>query len=279
MIELPETYVLAEQINETLAGKVIKNAIANASPHKFAWYTGDPSLYHLLLNGKTVTAAYPGTKYTSGGCVEIECDDMLLIITTPIKYHAQGDKLPPKHQLWLEFEDGSSLTCTIQMWGSMFCYKSDENGLPDEYKVNKSPTPLQDSFDKVYFDKLLSGVKKNMSAKAFLATEQRIPGLGNGCVQDILFNAKIHPKTKLDKLSDNELDMLFHSVKETLLKMTKQGGRDTEKDLFGKNGGYKTILSAKTVAYQCIACGSAIVREAYLGGNIYFCPTCQPFIK
>jgi len=27
---------------------------------------------------------------------------------------------------------------------------------------------------------------------------------------------------------------------------------------------------------SCPVCGAAIVRQAYLGGNVYFCPVCQP---
>ncbi|MCQ4762422.1 hypothetical protein NE555_17590, partial [Alistipes onderdonkii] len=41
-------------------------------------------------------------------------------------------------------------------------------------------SPLGDGFDAAYFDRLVAGAKPNLSAKAFLATEQRIPGLGNG---------------------------------------------------------------------------------------------------
>ena len=26
----------------------------------------------------------------------------------------------------------------------------------------------------------------------------------------------------------------------------------------------------------CPACGGSIIREAYMGGNVYFCPNCQP---
>ena len=132
------------------------------------------------------------------------------------------------------------------------------------------------AFDKKYFDDLLGGVKPTLSVKAFLATEQRIPGLGNGVLQDILWNANIHPKRKLQTLEKKENEKLFKSVKSTLLKMRKQGGRDTERDLFGKNGGYKTILSANTIKDPCPACGSALIREAYMGGNIYYCPKCQP---
>ena len=278
MIELPESYVLAEQINQTLIGKTIMNATANAHPHAFALYNGDAGTYHSMLTGKKVTGANPGTGYTCGGNTEILCEDILLVISTPIKYHAAGDKLPSKHQLLIEFDDFSHMSCTVQMWGAMLCYKIDENGIPymqDGYKINKCPDPMTNAFDETYFDSLWRGVKQTISAKAFLATEQRIPGLGNGVLQDILFNSRIHPKRKLQTLTGNEQETLFHSVKSTLLAMRIQGGRDTERDLFGCKGGYKTILSANTLKSPCPVCGGGLVREAYLGGNIYFCPVCQ----
>jgi formamidopyrimidine-DNA glycosylase len=115
-----------------------------------------------------------------------------------------------------------------------------------------------------------------MSVKAFLATEQRIPGFGNGVLHDVLFNARVHPKRKLETLTDKDMDTLFNSVKSTLNEMRDGGGRDTEKDLFGKPGGYRTVLSNKTLAYPCMVCGEGLKREAYLGGNIYFCTGCQP---
>ncbi|MCL2059396.1 MAG: hypothetical protein FWH01_10130 [Oscillospiraceae bacterium] len=108
-----------------------------------------------------------------------------------------------------------------------------------------------------------------------LATEQRIPGLGNGVLQDILFNARIHPKRKAEALSDTERETLYHATVSTLKEMRDGGGRDTEKDLFGKEGGYQTFLSSKTLAYPCRVCSSGLKREAFLGGNIYFCPVCQ----
>jgi formamidopyrimidine-DNA glycosylase len=111
--------------------------------------------------------------------------------------------------------------------------------------------------------------------KALLATEQRIPGLGNGVLQDILFNAGIHPKCKKSGLTDCNKDELFRSLKNTLRSMTDEGGRDTEKDFFGKNGGYKTILSKNTVNSPCPKCGEKILKEAYLGGAVYYCPVCQ----
>ena len=114
-----------------------------------------------------------------------------------------------------------------------------------------------------------------MSAKAFLATEQRIPGLGNGVLQDILHKARIHPKRKVETLTDGEREPLFHSVKSTLKEMTAQGGRDTTRDLFSKPGGYRTRLSQITVDKPCPVCGGMIVKQPYMGGSIYFCDGCQ----
>ena len=69
--------------------------------------------------------------------------------------------------------------------------------------------------------------------------------------------------------------MVFDSVKRVLAEMTRHGGRDTERDLFGQPGGYQTVLSKKTVDKPCPACGTVICKEPYLGGAIYFCPGCQ----
>ena len=278
MIELPETYVLSKQIDETLVGKTIKAATANTHPHSFAWYSCEPAAYGAMLDGKKITSTNPGTGYTCGGNTEILCEDMLVVISTPIKYHEPGKKLPKSHQLLLEFEDDSHMSCTVQMWGSMLCAPKEDEKAWENFSAARLPDPLTDDFDESYFDALWNATKPSLSAKAFLATEQRIPGLGNGVLQDILFNARVHPKRKLETMGDSDKENLFHSVKSTLLQMKDGGGRDTEKDLFDNNGGYKTILSKVTLTYPCHVCGGGLVRQAFLGGNIYFCPTCQPLI-
>jgi formamidopyrimidine-DNA glycosylase len=117
-----------------------------------------------------------------------------------------------------------------------------------------------------------------LGAKAFLATEQRIPGIGNGVLQDILFQARVHPKKKINTCTEKEKKVLFTATKAVLLDRFRHGGRDTENDLFGNPGDYKTKLSKKTSGKPCPNCGSIIAKENYLGGSIYFCAQCQPLI-
>ena len=58
---------------------------------------------------------------------------------------------------------------------------------------------------------------------------------------------------------------MYEAVKHVLAEMTAQGGRDTERDLFGRPGGYKTVLSKNTVDTPCPACGTIIRKRALSG--------------
>ena len=54
MLEIPEANTLTRQLDKTVVGKKITNAVAGASPHGFAWFSGDPAAYGAMLNGKTI---------------------------------------------------------------------------------------------------------------------------------------------------------------------------------------------------------------------------------
>ena len=273
MLELPEALDLAKKLKETIVGLHIDQALANAAPHGFAFYHGDPNGYHELLNKKTVEDAQ-----AFGGQMELAMEDTRLVINDGInmRLYPAGAKRPDKHQLLLELSDGSALVCTVQMYGGMQAFKAGTYHNPYYEIAKQKPSPLGGDFDEAYFERLVADNKPTLSAKAFLATEQRIPGLGNGVLQDILFQARIHPKTKLSALNDDQRQRMFYAVKNILTKMTDLGGRDTEKDLFGNPGGYTCALSKNTLDKPCPVCGDTLVRKAYLGGNVYFCPTCQP---
>jgi len=283
MIELPEAQTLARQLNETYAGKTITHVETMQTPHGFAFFRGDPQGYAPMLEGLKVVRAQ-----AHGGRPELVLEGGLRLCFNDgvnMRYLAPGDKRPAKHQFYMEFDASGSegdascaFACTVQMYGFFGIYEPDYDIKEDFYYrvAVELPSPLTDAFDIAYFDSLRASVEDKISAKAFLATQQRIPGLGNGVLQDILWRAKIHPKRKLRTLSQGEWEGLFGSVKDTLAEMTAKGGRSTEKDLYGNPGGYPSVLSAKTLALPCPACCGAITRTAYMGGNVYFCANCQP---
>ena len=275
MIELPESRVLADQLRQTLSGKTIASAQAAQSPHGFAAYTGDPADYNARLSGRTFTDAQGYGSY-----VDLDFEGLRLLLNDGaiIRYLTPEQKRPPKHQLLLEFEDGDALVCTIQMYAGIGLAEGESD---NSYynRARRAPSPLSKSFDRAHFDGIVNAAKPTLTAKGLLATEQRIPGLGNGCLQDILFQSGVHPQSKVGALERVDFDNIYATIKRLLANMTELGGRSTERDIFGKPGGYAVRLCAKTLPYPCPSCGGLLVRKAFLGGNIYFCGNCQPLKK
>ena len=273
MIELPEALNLADQINDTIHGMQVASVIAVQTPHKLAWYYGEPQKYSDLLVGKTI-----GKASAYGGLVEIKAQNANILLGdgAGIRFHRKNESRPAKHQLLIEFDDHSALSVSIQMYGGIGVFL--EGKLDNVYYrvAKEKPSPLSLAFDKVYFERLISAQEvQKLSLKALLATEQRIPGLGNGILQDILFNAKMHPKKKVNTLAETNEEDLFNSIRTTISTMAAKGGRDTELDLLGSPGGYKTILCKNTVNKPCPVCGTIIKKEAYMGGSVYYCEKCQ----
>jgi len=273
MIEIPESVTLNKQITREFKGKRVAQVEAGQTPHGFAFFSHDTAMYPEMLEGKTLDKVN-----SLGGNVEMIIEDMHLVLgdgMTP-RYLSPEDEAPTKHQFLIRFEDNSGFYCTVRMYGAMSVYPFGESDNFYYLVARDKPSPLSKQFTRAYFQAIVDEASPKTSAKALLATEQRIPGLGNGVCQDILFNAKVHPQRKLQTLEDAHIDTLYSCVTQGLADMTAKQGRDVEKDLYGTPGGYQTILSNKTKDDPCPLCGSTIVRKAYLGGNIYFCPTCQP---
>lgn len=273
MIEIPESAIISRQAAGVLTGRKIAEVIPATSPHKFTWYNGDPAGYPEVLEGRSIEAVEG-----YGAFIDLVTDkDTHFLISdgTIMRYCQAGERHPVKHQQLLVLDDGSFLVFTVAMYGGIYAFQGEYDNPYYQGSIHKL-NPLAEAFDEVYFENMLRGLKKDLSAKALLATEQRIPGLGNGVVQDILYNAGIHPKRKVSTLGDLEKSDLLYSMKGTLANMVELGGRDTEKDFFGSWGGYKVILSKNTYKDPCPNCGHGIVREAYLGGTVYYCPVCQP---
>ena len=154
----------------------------------------------------------------------------------------------------------------------------EQSELPNHPHIKRDAiSPLSNAFTFAYFNGLFDTLheSKRVSAKYFIISEPGIWGVGNGCLQDILYRAKIHPKRQMVSLSDEERYTLHEAIKQTLTEIVKLGGRDNERDLYNQFGGYQRILHSKAVAHPCRECGTPIEKIQYLGGAAYFCPSCQ----
>ncbi len=275
MFELPELLNLADQFNQAVQGKIIRQGRLGNSPHKFVWYNRKPAEFTRITRGKTVgetsvrgrwlfARLVPGYVLVLG-----ECGGKVLL-------HPVGEKMPDKYHLFLGFEDGTALTIMTQMWGAMEVYEAGQEQ-QRQYIKDMRPTPVDPGFTFEYFTGLLDelGQGEKRSVKSLLTQDQLIPGLGNAISQDILFRAGLHPKHSLSDLGTSQKETLFRAIVSTVQTVTEEGGRYDETDLFGNPGGYLRIMDSKAAGQPCHVCGTAVQKIQYLGGACYFCPTCQ----
>jgi formamidopyrimidine-DNA glycosylase len=76
-------------------------------------------------------------------------------------------------------------------------------------------------------------------------------------------------------LNEEVFIRMYQAIIKVFPAVIANGGKNTEKDLYGNYGGYLTHVSKNTQNKPCDRCGGIIVKEAYLGGSVYYCPDCQ----
>ena len=275
MFELPEFVILAKQINKSMRGKVIREGSLGNSPHKFVWYNRKPEEFKSLTRGKTIGEAQAKGKWLfvplEPGFVFVlgECGGKVLL-------HTNETDIPQKYHLLLRFADDSAFTVTTQMWGAMELYEKGQER-NRQYIRDMRPTPVDAEFTFEYFSALVDGLlaDKKRSVKGLLTQEQLVPGLGNAIAQDILFQAKLHPKHPISELDKTQRRSLYRAIQKTVKEIIARGGRNDETDLYNQPGRYRRIMDKDAVAKPCPVCGTKVEKIQYLGGACYFCPNCQ----
>jgi formamidopyrimidine-DNA glycosylase len=276
MIELPEAMTISRQMNSVLLGKRITDCICGTTPHRFAWFNRPVDEFAAILRDCTVGSVSAEGNFIFAG-MEPGWTMILGDMGGRILFHLPGASLPTKHQLLLRFTDDSALTITIQMWGAIRLVKQAELSNEHPLALHKIP-PLSKDFSFTYFKSLIADSAEtipNRSIKYFIISKPGIFGVGNGCLQDILYNARIHPKRLVRDLTFQQQRDLYDAMRETLSQMVEGGGRNSDNDLYNKPGGYPCLLGSHAVGKPCLECDTPIEKSAYLGGAVYFCPNCQ----
>jgi formamidopyrimidine-DNA glycosylase len=275
MFEIPEYVTIARQMAQSIAGKRIADGNLGNSPHKFVWYNLRLAEFAANIKGKAVGKAYTRGRWlfvpVGDGHVLVfgECGGKILL-------HESASLLPKKYHLSLQFNDGTALSATTQMWGAMELYEKGRE-LERQYIRGMRTTPTEPEFSSTYLSALMKKAiaNGNKTVKAILTQDQMVPGLGNAIAQDIMFKAKLHPKQPLEALQQNHVKNLHQAILKTLKEAIRLGGRNDEFDLYGNPGRYVRLMDNNAAGHPCPECGTAIEKISYLGGTCYFCPNCQ----
>lgn len=105
--------------------------------------------------------------------------------------------------------------------------------------------------------------------KTALMDQSRMAGVGNEFSDEILFRARLHPRTRMGALSEADRRELHGILEETL---TTAVDRGMEADALPDGW----LLPAREEGAVCPRCGDAIARIEISGRGCYLCPACQP---
>ena len=115
--------------------------------------------------------------------------------------------------------------------------------------------------------------------KNALMDQRVVAGLGNIYVDESLFDARIHPLARADKLTAAQVAALTKSIKKVLNRAIRHRGSTLRDyvDADGVAGAFQRLHRVyDRKGEPCPRCKTPIARIVVGGRSTHFCPTCQP---
>jgi formamidopyrimidine-DNA glycosylase len=109
--------------------------------------------------------------------------------------------------------------------------------------------------------------------RAFLLDKTTVAAIGNAYADEILWAARLHPKTGCQGLTDEDIGRLYAAIHGVLSEAVTEVVRRCE-PVEVKVRDFLRVRNRK--GQPCPACGSTIRVEGVRGHDTFYCPTCQP---
>jgi formamidopyrimidine-DNA glycosylase len=274
--ELPEVQTIVNELNQKIVGK----KIAKIEIKVAKMFTGNPKF---LIGKKIITIKRISKLIITGFTGK-------LYLFTHLKMTGQLIFIPKgkpdidtakSKAVWthiiIHFSDDSRLLFNdVRKFGWMKAV--DKSGLDKILTKEKyGLDPLSYDFTLNNFKKVLQA-KPKLLIKPALMDQKIIAGIGNIYADEILFQARIHPKRMISDLSEKEISNLFLAIRVILKKAIRYKGASV--DNYRRTAGDVGTYNLHRLVYQktgekCSRCAGVIERIKFRGRSAHFCPKCQ----
>jgi formamidopyrimidine-DNA glycosylase len=102
--------------------------------------------------------------------------------------------------------------------------------------------------------------KGSIAVKARLLDQSRIAGVGNLLADEILWQARVHPATRTDRLRRQDADRLYQVLKTVIDSATAKGGAHAG-----------DVIAARRPGGTCPRCGAEMVHGTVGGRSTWWC--------
>ncbi len=271
MPELPEV----ETIKEDLRGLVVGSTLEWAEV-LVPSLVEQPSTEEFVgrLEGVGITGARRRAKHL---IVELDSGDSLVF---QLKIGGQLLLVPPVE------EPLTALMLVLHLDGDRRLFLRDETGFTrarmldagelEERLSSLGPEPLEDGFEADYLPRAIGS--RRAQIKPLLLDQKVISGIGNIYVDEILYDARLHPRRKANTFSEEEWQALHRAIRSNLAAGVEHRGTTVRlyRDVLDRPGEHQNYLRVfEKHGQPCPGCEGEVVREKVSGRPSHFCPACQ----
>ena len=271
MPELPEVETIKEDLRELVVGsrvetvEVVETGLVEAP---------GPEEFVDRLRGARIVGARRRAKHL---IVELEGGDSLVF---QLKIGGQLLLVPPVP------EPGTALMLILGLDGGRRLFLRDETGFTrarlldagelEARLASLGPEPFGEDFDAGHLERVLR--RRRVQIKAALLDQKVVSGIGNIYVDEILYDARLHPRRKANTLSRAEWEALHRAIRENLRAGVEHRGTTVRlyRDVLNRPGSHQNYLRVfEKHGKPCPDCGGKVVREKIGGRATHYCPSCQ----
>ena len=271
MPELPEVETIKEDLRGLVVGSTLEWAEVLAPS-----LVEQPSTEEFVgrLEGVGITGARRRAKHL---IVELDSGDSLVF---QLKIGGQLLLLPPVE------EPLTALMLVLHLDGGRRLFLRDETGFTrarvldagelEERLSSLGPEPLEDGFEADYLPRAIGS--RRAQIKPLLLDQKVISGIGNIYVDEILYDARLHPRRKANTLSEEEWQALHRAIRSNLAAGVEHRGTTVRlyRDVLDRPGEHQNYLRVfEKHGQPCPGCEGEVVREKVSGRPSHFCPACQ----
>ena len=271
MPELPEVETIKEDLRGLVVGSKIERAdvldpslVENPSTGEFVGW----------LEGVVITGARRRAKHL---IIELDSGDSLVF---QLKIGGQILLVPPVE------EPETALMLVLHLDGERKLFLRDETGFTrarlldsgelEERLSSLGPEPLEKEFRWDYLPDRIGS--RRAQIKPLLLDQKVVSGIGNIYVDEILYDARLHPRRKANTLSEGEWKALYDAIRSNLEAGVEHRGTTVRlfRDVLDRPGEHQNYLRVfEKHGQPCPGCEGEVVREKVSGRPSHFCPECQ----
>jgi len=262
MPELPDVEVMRRYLQSTALHQEIKTVDLRAEI--ILEDEGEPQALQEALVGRSFESTQRHGKWLFASLNEGAQKYLVLHfgMTGGLKYTKHGEQEPEYTQALFRFVNGYQLAyISMRKLGELEVIERVADFIKEK---DLGPDAL--AITQLDFKKAVEG--RRIMAKSLLMDQETLAGIGNVYSDEILFQAGIHPRSKINGLDAGELENLFATMKEVLQTAIK---RQAEPEKFPEN----YITPHRHAEGRCPRCGAELQQVQVGSRHSYFCPNRQ----